>query len=80
MWAAFGGFENCRVQDVQIESNWTRAYGALKASIDGFHKIPWWARQVAVENVLRDLPWFFGLTDAWGESCNIHPMRGIRPF
>ena len=61
MWAGFGGFDYCRVRDVRIESNWTRAYYGLKAALGKtWDMLKWYQRKMAVENVLRDLPWHFG--------------------
>ena len=62
MWQAFGGQEYTRVKDVKVESNWTRAYAYLKATVRTecgitFAKMRWWQRILAVENVLRGLPW-----------------------
>jgi hypothetical protein len=62
MWASFGGLDYCRVRDVQVESNWTRIYGGLRASLgDVFQRLRWYEKKCAVANVERDLPWHFGL-------------------
>ena len=65
MWAAFGGADHTRVKDITIESNWTRTYAALCASLGFFSKLPWFQRCTAVANVERDLPWNFGFCDRW---------------
>src|SRR5450432_3699641 len=33
MWDAFGGADVCRIKDIIVESNWTRAYAALLATL-----------------------------------------------
>jgi hypothetical protein len=67
MWAGFGGFDYCRVRDVQVESNWTRTYAALKASLGKtFTQLRWWQKKQAIANVERYLPWHFGLRSGVG--------------
>jgi len=72
MWASFGGLDYCRVRDVQVESNWTRTYRALKISLgQTFTQLRWWQRKCAVANVERYLPWHFGLGIVMGGgSCS----------
>jgi hypothetical protein len=77
MWAGFGGFGYCRVRDVQVESNWTRIYRVLRATLGRtFEQLRWWQRQCAVANVERDLPWHFGLIGCPGctESTRLKPQ------
>lgn len=67
MWAGFGGFDYCRVRDVQVESNWTRTYAALKASLGKtFTQLRWWQKKQAIANIERYLPWHFGLRNGVG--------------
>jgi hypothetical protein len=67
MWAGFGGFDYCRVRDIQVESNWTRTYAALKASLGKtFTQLRWWQKKQAIANVERYLPWHFGLRSGVG--------------
>ena len=77
-----GGFrwrDHTRVKDVRIESNWTRAYSALCATIDGFRKLPWFVRCQAATNVERMQPWNFGFCDSWGDAVMSRGgvMRGV---
>lgn len=82
MWAAFGGADHTRVKDITIESNWTRTYAALCASLGFFSKLPWFQRCTAVANVERDLPWNFGFCDRWGDPVLAAgaAMRPRQPF
>jgi hypothetical protein len=67
MWAGFGGFNYCRVRDVQVESNWRRIYRALRASLGRtFTQLRWWQRKQAIANVEHFLPWHFGLFSGVG--------------
>jgi hypothetical protein len=66
MWAAFGGEAHTRVKDVQVESNWTKTYAFLDATVrttcgKTFHKMRWFERIQAVDNVLTGLPWYYAL-------------------
>jgi hypothetical protein len=63
MWASFGGLDYCRVRDVEVESNWSRTYRALKISLgQTFTQLRWWQKKCAIANVERYLPWHFGLS------------------
>jgi hypothetical protein len=66
MWAAFGGQPHTKVKDVVVESNWTKAYNFLLATVrtvcgKTFRKLRWFERLRAVENVLVGKPWFYSL-------------------
>ncbi len=83
MWAAFGGQVHTKVKDVVIESNWTKAYQFLDATVrttcgKTFKKLRWFERLRAVENVLTGLPWYTALPYApVQEACGEIEVVGI---
>ena len=83
MWAAFGGQPHTKVKDVMVESNWTRAYNFLLATVrtvcgKTFRKLRWFERRQAVDNVLLGLPWFYSLPYApVQEACGEIDVIGI---
>ena len=64
MWRAFGGQEYTRVKDIKVESNWTRAYAYLRATVRSdvglpFDHLPWWKRRMMVDNVVQGRVWWW---------------------
>jgi hypothetical protein len=52
LWAKFGKFNASRVKDIVIESDWTRTYRLLAASLGKtFTSLPFYRRTQAVSNV-----------------------------
>jgi hypothetical protein len=83
MWAAFGGQPHTKVKDVMVESNWTKAYQFLLATVrtvcgKTFRKLRWFERFRAVENVLTGQPWYYALPYApVQEACGEIEIIGI---
>lgn len=60
LWAPFGGFQHTRVSDIEVESDFTRTYALLVATVGRFDKLPWYIRKAAVSNLQRGRPWNYG--------------------
>jgi hypothetical protein len=85
MWAPLGGLDYVRIGNVVIESDWSRIYGVLAATIGAFRNLAWRLRRAAVLNVERGREWSANLAsiDSLGELVlgnTAGAMPGFRPF
>ena len=61
LWDTFGGLDAVRCKDVEFRSDWTDAYKALVASVEGFKALSYRIKQMAVDRVLRGQKWCLGM-------------------
>jgi hypothetical protein len=86
LWAKFGVFVATKVKDIKIESDWTRTYSTLKATLGRtFLSLSWFERRQAVANVERCRVWWFGvfpMVSGWFNAIEetARPSDGVLRF
>jgi len=65
LWDLFGGFEGTRIKDVTVDSNATRIYRVLVATLGlEFKRLPFFRRFQAVGNIEMGRRWDYGIVPA----------------